>query len=121
MKIGITTLAVGFSLALALAMMGGLPLLSGAGPGLDSDDDGVIDSADNCVSVSNAAQTDTNLDGYGNRCDQDIASDCIIGLPDLAGGGSRFCRRDHPPSRCRPPPPRCTGGRRAPGGRAPSA
>jgi hypothetical protein len=36
---------------------------------LDTDGDGVADSADNCIDVANAAQTDNDLDGVGDACD----------------------------------------------------
>jgi hypothetical protein len=35
----------------------------------DTDDDGVLDGADNCPAVSNAAQKDRDGDGRGNVCD----------------------------------------------------
>jgi len=37
--------------------------------GSDTDADGVIDSADNCPTVSNASQTDADFDGVGDACD----------------------------------------------------
>lgn len=36
---------------------------------IDLDDDGVLDSADNCVSVANPTQTDSNGNGIGDACD----------------------------------------------------
>lgn len=41
----------------------------------DADHDGVVDSEDNCSSVMNADQTDTDADGIGNLCDDDIDGD----------------------------------------------
>lgn len=41
----------------------------------DSDGDGVVDSKDNCVSVKNANQLDTDGDGKGNACDDDDDGD----------------------------------------------
>jgi FG-GAP repeat len=50
---------------------------------LDSDDDGVVDSADNCIDVSNADQRDTDADGFGNACDADFNDDCNVDFADL--------------------------------------
>jgi hypothetical protein len=44
----------------------------------DADGDGVPDANDNCVNVSNAAQVDTNHDGFGNRCDPDYWNDGTV-------------------------------------------
>ena len=41
----------------------------------DQDVDGVGDPEDNCLTVANADQHDTNLDGYGNICDGDFDDD----------------------------------------------
>jgi hypothetical protein len=38
-------------------------------PPLDTDGDGVPDSTDNCVSMSNADQADADADGHGDVCD----------------------------------------------------
>jgi len=45
----------------------------------DSDNDGIADSSDNCPSISNANQLDTDSDGTGNACDSDDDND---GMPD---------------------------------------
>jgi len=37
----------------------------------DSDGDGILDDVDNCPSVSNSPQTDSNSDGVGDVCDDD--------------------------------------------------
>jgi len=37
----------------------------------DSDGDGILDDVDNCPSVSNSPQTDSNSDGVGDVCDED--------------------------------------------------
>ena len=44
------------------------------GPGSDYDGDGGPNKADNCIALANAAplDCDTDLDGYGNRCDGDF-------------------------------------------------
>ncbi|MEK0319252.1 MAG: thrombospondin type 3 repeat-containing protein [Nitrosopumilus sp.] len=38
---------------------------------VDSDGDGIYDDIDNCPSVSNPSQTDSNSDGVGDACDAD--------------------------------------------------
>jgi hypothetical protein len=45
--------------------------------GLDSDDDGVLDVADNCPSVANPDQANTDLDRLGDACDPDDDNDGI--------------------------------------------
>ncbi len=50
---------------------------------LDSDGDGVLDSVDNCLEAPNTLQIDTNGDGFGNSCDADINSDCVVNASDL--------------------------------------
>jgi hypothetical protein len=45
--------------------------------GGDSDGDGVPDASDNCPSVSNVDQTDTDLDGLGDVCDGDRDGDGV--------------------------------------------
>jgi hypothetical protein len=39
----------------------------------DDDGDGILDSVDNCRTVSNASQTDQDGDGIGNACDNCVA------------------------------------------------
>jgi len=43
----------------------------------DCDGDGVIDGEDNCIQVSNLAQTDTDRDGQGDLCDTDDDNDTV--------------------------------------------
>ena len=52
----------------------------------DSDDDGLEDSADNCIDVPNAgvAQCDTDGDGYGNACDFDYDQNLFYGRSQVA-------------------------------------
>ncbi len=52
-------------------------------PIVDTDQDGVVDSADNCTTIANADQRDTNADGYGNLCDADLNNDNVINAVDL--------------------------------------
>ena len=49
---------------------------SGGGSG-DNDDDGVLDTLDNCPLVPNANQLDTDLDGEGDVCDNDDDGDGV--------------------------------------------
>ena len=42
---------------------------------IDSDRDAVDDSEDNCPLTANASQIDTDLDGYGDACDEDADGD----------------------------------------------
>ena len=39
---------------------------------LDSDNDGIDNSFDNCATYANPLQLDSDRDGYGNRCDVDF-------------------------------------------------
>lgn len=45
----------------------------------DTDGDGILDNIDNCPAVANADQADTDGDGIGNVCDNDMDND---GVPD---------------------------------------
>jgi len=45
------------------------------GPPPDSDDDGVVDDADNCPGASNPDQSDLDGDGLGDVCDADLDGD----------------------------------------------
>lgn len=46
-------------------------------PNNDTDNDGVINTADNCPNNANAAQTDTDGDGAGDACDADDDNDGV--------------------------------------------
>ena len=49
----------------------------------DSDGDGVVDADDNCLTVANADQRDTDGDLYGNACDADLNNDGVVNVVDL--------------------------------------
>jgi hypothetical protein len=70
--------------------------------------DGVPDACDNCKFASNANQCDSNDDGFGNRCDQDVNNQGSTGIVNAAdytntsgtgfsnnfGGTGAACTRD---------------------------
>ncbi|WP_295884703.1 dockerin type I domain-containing protein [uncultured Thiohalocapsa sp.] len=64
---------------------------------VDADTDGVDDAIDNCTAVSNPAQRDTDGDGIGNRCDQDLNDDGLVNSLDL-GLFKRAFFGDHDPA-----------------------
>ncbi len=51
---------------------------------VDTDNDTVDDSMDNCTLVPNTDQRDTNGDGYGNACDPDLNNDNIVNFADVS-------------------------------------
>ena len=51
--------------------------------GTDQDGDGIDDAQDNCTSIANPDQRDTDLDGYGNACDADLDNDGLVNLTDV--------------------------------------
>ncbi|MFK8029822.1 MAG: S8 family serine peptidase [Gammaproteobacteria bacterium] len=57
---------------------------------LDSDNDGVEDSADNCTLISNPDQRDTNGDGYGNACDPDLDNNGTVNFVDISIFSGQF-------------------------------
>jgi len=50
---------------------------------VDTDGDGIDDTVDNCSTVANPDQIDSNGDGFGNRCDADLNDDLIVNVSDL--------------------------------------
>jgi hypothetical protein len=64
------------------------------GPVTDTDGDGIPDVFDDCVTVANADQRDTNGDGYGNACDADLNDDRIVNFADLARLKAVFFQAD---------------------------
>ena len=64
--------------------------VSSLGFAVDTDGDGVDDSIDNCVSVSNADQVDTDSDGIGNACDADDDGDNVPDVIDAYPLDSRY-------------------------------
>ncbi|MFK8014658.1 MAG: hypothetical protein AB8G17_04405 [Gammaproteobacteria bacterium] len=56
----------------------------------DTDGDGALDGADNCLLQPNFSQADTDGDGYGNACDADFNNDCIVNVVDLGAFRSNF-------------------------------
>ena len=47
-------------------------------------DDSIASASDNCTSIANPDQRDTDGDGYGNACDTDLNNDGRIDFADLA-------------------------------------
>jgi endonuclease G len=60
--------------------------VNGNNPALDTDADGVPDSADNCDFDANPDQTDTDSDGVGNACDSDDDNDGVSDTAEEAAG-----------------------------------
>lgn len=61
--------------------------------GPDSDGDGVVDASDNCPTVPNPDQIDSNDDGYGDACVSPAASispGATVGIGLIIGAGSRI-------------------------------
>ncbi|MDH3588105.1 MAG: choice-of-anchor J domain-containing protein [Gammaproteobacteria bacterium] len=57
---------------------------------VDSDNDTIVNSLDNCTFVANTDQRDTNGDGLGNICDPDISNNCVTDFADVAAVKTAF-------------------------------
>lgn len=71
-------------------VLGGIRYAAGLSDTPDADADGVADNADNCLTTPNAAQLDTNGDGFGNACDADFNQDCVVNVIDLGEMRAQF-------------------------------
>jgi len=69
MKIRLLAMAFGFFLVAGTAYAGPVP------GGADTDGDTVENAFDNCVAIANASQTDTDHNGCGDSCTQNITCD----------------------------------------------
>ncbi len=56
----------------------------------DTDGDGVPDLVDNCLTVGNPGQLDTDADLFGNACDADFNNDLSINFLDFVGLSAAF-------------------------------
>jgi hypothetical protein len=88
MKVKLLALAFGFFLCTGTAYAGPTP------GGADTDGDTVENAFDNCTLLSNASQTDTDHNGCGDACteniDCDFNGDKVVGSPDQVIIGMNF-------------------------------
>ena len=82
-------------------LLWGMPAFAGPAPcgTTDTDGDTVPDCADNCSSVPNTAQDDTDGDLCGNLCDADYDDDGVVNFIDFSAFsfafGSNDLEKDH--------------------------
>jgi len=50
----------------------------------DTDNDGIYDRVDNCTTVANPNQCDSDFDGYGNACDGDLNNNAATNAQDTS-------------------------------------
>ncbi|MGV6859747.1 MAG: hypothetical protein ACWA5X_12355 [bacterium] len=61
---------------------------------VDTDDDALLDQADNCSWVSNPDQQDSGGDGYGNACDADLNNNLLTNGSDVLELHSRVFKSE---------------------------
>lgn len=69
---------------------GGEPISDPSQPYNDQDLDGILNDVDNCITVANVSQRDSDGDGFGNACDADLDNDCAIECSDLEALRAQF-------------------------------
>lgn len=65
-----------------MMMIAALMFLSAPVFAADGDGDGIEDELDNCSSVFNASQCDSDNDGFGNHCDGDLNNNLVTNSQD---------------------------------------
>jgi hypothetical protein len=78
--------------AFALISVAAVPSL--AQQPVDTDQDGVDDRIDNCMTIANPTQVDSDADGFGNTCDADLNNDGIVNSIDIGIFKKRFNTTD---------------------------
>ena len=68
----------------------------------DADGDGIVDACDNCPSVANCDQLDTNQDGIGQKCEADGDGDGVVhdNCPEVFNPGQEDSDRDERGDAC---------------------
>lgn len=64
----------------------------------DADGDGVPDSSDNCTLLANPTQTDSDDDGFGNRCDGDMNNNGTTNAQDYVLFRQQLAQPSTPPT-----------------------